>query len=90
MQMSDRVKKILDERLGEYGDPYTEFTAIGRVWAGFLKLEDDIPAYQVALMMDALKSVRLFHNPFHEDSWFDKSGYTQHGQTIVGIDELRG
>jgi len=82
----NRVEEILAERLGEYGDAFTEFTAIGRVWAGFLKLEDDIPAYQVALMMDALKSVRLFHNPYKDDSWLDKEGYTKHGKTIMGIE----
>jgi hypothetical protein len=87
MQMPrNRVEEILAERLGEYGDAFDEFTAIGRVWAGFLKLEDDIPAYQVALMMDALKSVRLFYNPYKDDSWLDKEGYTQHGKEIMGIE----
>lgn len=81
-----RVEEILEERLGEYGDAFTEFTAIGRVWAAFLKLEDDIPAYQVALMMDALKSVRLFHNPYKEDSFLDKQGYTKLAYNIVGFD----
>lgn len=84
MQMSNRrVEEILAERLGEYGDAEIEFTAIGRVWAGYLKLEDDIPAYQVALMMDALKSVRLFYNPYKEDSWLDKEGYTKHGKKMM-------
>lgn len=81
-----RVDEILAERLGEYGDAQIEFTAIGRVWAGFLKLEDDIPAYQVALMMDALKSVRLFYNPYKADSWLDKEGYTRHGKEIMEIE----
>lgn len=81
----NRVEEILAERLDEYGDAFIEFTAIGRVWAGFLKLEDDIPAYQVALMMDALKSVRLFYNPYKDDSWLDKEGYTRHGKEIMGI-----
>jgi hypothetical protein len=87
MQMPrSRVEEILEERLGEYGDAFTEFVAIGRVWAGFLKLDDDIPAYQVALMMDALKSVRLFYNPYKEDSWLDKEGYTKHGKDIVSAE----
>ena len=81
-----RVDEILEERLDEYGDAFIECTAIGRVWAGFLKLEDDIPAYQVALMMDALKSVRLFYNPYKNDSWLDKEGYTKHGKDIMGIE----
>jgi len=82
----NRVEEILAARLDEYGDAFIEFTAIGRVWAAFLKLEDDIPAHQVALMMDALKSVRLFYNPYKDDSWLDKEGYTKHGKDIMGIE----
>jgi len=82
----NKVDQILEERLEEYGDAFTEFTTIGRVWSAFLKLEDDIPAYQVALMMDALKSVRLFYNPFKDDSWLDKEGYIKHGKDIIGIE----
>jgi len=37
-------------------------------------------------MMDALKSVRLFHNPYKDDSWLDKEGYTKHGKEIMGIE----
>ena len=50
-------------------------------------MDEDIAPHEVALMMDALKSVRITKNPFHEDSWRDKQGYVQHGMTIVGIDE---
>ena len=82
----NKVDQILEERLKEYGDAFIEFTTIGRVWSAFLKLEDDIPAYQVALMMDALKSVRLFYNPFKDDSWLDKEGYIKHGKDIIGIE----
>jgi hypothetical protein len=34
-------------------------------------------------MMDSLKTVRLFNNPNHEDSWLDKQGYVQHGKEIA-------
>jgi hypothetical protein len=88
MQMpAKKVEEILAERMDDYGDPFTSLTTIGRVWSAFLNLEDDIPAYQVALMMDALKSVRLFHDPFKDDSWLDKEGYTKLGKQIVEVEE---
>lgn len=80
--MRDRVTEILEERQEQYGDAHTEFTAIGRIWGALLKIED-IQPHEVALMMDALKSVRLMHNPNHEDSYNDKHGYMRHYRTIV-------
>ena len=85
--MSEKLKKILAERLADYGDAHTEFTRIGRIWGALLNMDEDIAPHEVALMMAALKSVRITKNPFHEDSWVDKQGYTKHGMTIVGIDE---
>ena len=84
--MSDKVDKILEERLEQYGDAKTEFTAIGRIWGALLKI-DDIPPAKVALMMDSLKSVRLFHNPTHEDSYYDKFGYLRHYKNIVNLEK---
>jgi len=78
----DKIDEILEERLEQYGDAYTEFTTIGRIWGALLKIED-IPAHEVALLMDALKTVRLFHNPAHEDSYDDKFGYLRHYKEIV-------
>jgi hypothetical protein len=78
----DKVDEILEERLEQYGDAHTEFTTIGRIWGALLKIED-IPPYKIALLMDALKTVRLFHNPAHEDSYNDKFGYLRHYKEIV-------
>lgn len=80
--MPQELKKILDNRQEEYGDALENFETIGRIWAALLDI-DDIKPWQVALMMDALKTVRLFKNPSHEDSWLDKEGYTQHGKDIA-------
>jgi hypothetical protein len=77
-----KVETILAMREAQYGDAGENFEKIGRVWGALLDI-DDIPPYQVALMMDALKTVRLFKNPEHEDSWLDKQGYTQHGRDIA-------
>ena len=80
--MSEKLKKILDDRQKEYGDPLLNFTDIGIIWGTLLRIEP-IPAYQVALLMDSLKTVRCFNNPSHEDSWLDKEGYVRHGMEIA-------
>jgi hypothetical protein len=80
--MRQRIDVILEERQENYGDAEEAFIAIGRIWGALLKI-DDIPGYQVGLLMDALKTVRLFNNPVHTDSWDDKIGYTRHARAIV-------
>lgn len=80
--MSPEIKKILQDRQDEYGDALENFETIGKIWGALLGV-DAIKPWQVALMMDALKTVRLFKNPTHADSWLDKEGYTQHGKDIV-------
>ena len=77
-----KVETILAMREAQYGDALENFEMIGKVWGALLDIEA-IPPYQVALMMDALKTVRLFRNPTHEDSWLDKEGYTAHGRDIA-------
>jgi hypothetical protein len=81
-----KIEDILDERQNIYGDAHKNFAITGRIWGAMLKTED-IPAWQVALMLDAYKSVRCFANPGHEDSWQDKLGYTIHGREIAMTDE---
>jgi len=81
-----KIKKILKKRQKDYGDAEIAFTRIGRMWGAILD-QDDLQAYEVALMMDALKTIRLTNSPWHEDSWDDKLGYTIHGRGIMGVDE---
>jgi hypothetical protein len=77
-----KVDKVLENRQEEYGDALENFEKIGKIWAALLEI-DPIQPWQVALMMDSLKTVRLFKNPNHEDSWLDKQGYIYHGHDIV-------
>lgn len=71
---SQRVRAVLAEREKEYGDATINLTTIGIIWGALLKREP-IPAHEVALMMDSLKTVRLFNDPLKADSWDDKLGY---------------
>lgn len=77
-----KVDKVLENRQEEYGDALENFEKIGKIWGALLEI-DPIQPWQVALMMDSLKTVRLFKNPNHEDSWLDKQGYIYHGHDIV-------
>jgi hypothetical protein len=81
-----KVNEVLNNRQIEYGSAHTNFAQVGRGWGALLGI-DDIPAWQVALMMDFFKSVRCSVNPAHEDSWIDKQGYTAHGLEIAMTDE---
>ena len=80
-KVENKLLELLDSRQEDYGDPKDKFTAIGRMWGALLKIED-IPDWQVALMMDAFKSVRCFANPLKDDSWDDKSGYIHHARDL--------
>jgi len=80
--VSKKLDAILDERLEQYGEADVNFTAIGRMWGALLKIED-IPAFEVALMMAQLKLQRILANPYKEDSWLDLQGYIRHAQSLV-------
>jgi hypothetical protein len=77
-----KVDDVLSNREDEYGDALENFETIGKIWGALLGI-DPIKPWEVALMMDSLKTVRLFKNPTHEDSWLDKQGYIYHGHDIV-------
>jgi Domain of unknown function (DUF6378) len=78
----NRVDEVLEERQSIYGDAETNFTKVGQIWGTLLQREA-IPSWQVALLLDAYKTVRCFANPIWEDSWDDKMGYTIHGRKIA-------
>lgn len=84
--MRKRVDEVLEERQEQYGDAQPAFTAIGRIWGALLRI-DDIQAHEVALMVDALKTVRLFNDPTYIDSWDDKTGYVRLAREIAGVNE---
>lgn len=77
--MSEELNKILRERQDLHGDASENFEKVGEIWAIMLDLKTPIQPWQVALMMDAFKTVRCMSNPNHRDNWLDKQGYTKHG-----------
>lgn len=67
---------VLGDRNDDYGDPRQDFEGIALMWTGLLngKLNRDITASDVALMMIALKLRRHCHNP-KDDNLIDGHGY---------------
>jgi len=65
---------IYGEKEADYGTALESFDRIARGWSVILGVE--ITAEQVALSMDWLKTCRLINTPGHQDSLYDKAGYT--------------
>lgn len=73
-KMLDEAKRLTEgERQESYRDPVDNFSQIAQIWSGLL--EQRITAHQAAVMMAALKAVRLWHNPKHVDSAVDGAAY---------------
>lgn len=70
-------------RNDDYGGPEDSFRVIAAFWNAFLehrKEEGDLQPYEIAIMMDMLKTARLLHTKGqHVDSWVDKAGYSACG-----------
>jgi len=69
------------DREASHGNPENSFDRIVKLWSAYLDI--DLAAYDVALLMDLMKTARLNGNPFHLDSWIDKAGYSACGGEIA-------
>lgn len=69
--------EIVTNRESEYGSPKQNFESIAELWTSFLgnKLDVEILAADVAIMMCLLKIARLKSDTSHEDSVIDLCGY---------------
>ena len=74
---------ISTDRAAEYGDALDTHRRIGVIWGAILGLNEPIPPYEVALCMDAVKTIRAAKNPQHQDSWVDKAGYSALGAEMA-------
>jgi hypothetical protein len=85
--LDDAKEIILGSRNRAYGEPEDNFARIAEVWNWYLVNKFDFRGrlldYDVALLMDLLKTARLLHDPTNEDSWKDKAGYVGCGWGCV-------
>ena len=67
---------VLGSRNADYGNPHPDFAGIALMWSGLLntKLNAQITAVEVGLMMTALKLRRQAHKP-KADNLDDAHGY---------------
>jgi len=81
---------VCGDRALNYGAPEDNFRRIATLWNAWLQVRKDpnapLAPWEVAIMMDLMKSARLANNPEHQDSWIDKAGYAACGAGITGKD----
>lgn len=80
--LREATDAITVDRNLDYGDPYTDFARIGRLWTvqfGHVFRPED-----VAQAMILMKVARLAHNSTHRDSWVDIAGYAGCGFEVAG------
>jgi hypothetical protein len=76
--LTEAADLISTDRAAEYGDALDTHYRIGVIWGAILGCGAIAP-HDVALCMDAVKTVRAAKNPKHHDSWVDKAGYSALG-----------
>lgn len=82
--LAEAERLISTDRADQYGDAFDTHRRIGRMWGAILGLPLPVQAHEVALCMDAVKTIRAAKNPDYEDSWVDKAGYSALGGEMVG------
>lgn len=71
----DKAKSLIyGDRAKEYGSATKNLEKIALGWS--LIVDSEVSPHDVCLMMDWLKTCRLVHQNFHDDSIVDKAGYS--------------
>lgn len=82
---------VTRDRNGTYGEPEDSFAAVAAMWDALDRARGNRPreACDVALYLQALKSVRASSNPGHIDSWIDGCGYGACGGELAAARAAR-
>lgn len=68
------------DREQQYGDPENNFSAIAKMWSGYL--DTPVTPADVAAMMILLKVARISSGQNKADNWIDIAGYAACGGEI--------
>ena len=72
--LNEKLKQIRQDKEKQYGSFSSNMNSIGKVWAGLLGLETDLPGFMVANMYVAAKLIRTNHS-FKDDNYDDAENY---------------
>lgn len=86
---------VTSDRSIIHGPPEDSFNTIANLWNAYLNARprndenhnQPLTIFDVALMMDLLKTARLATNPTNLDSWLDKAGYVTCGGSLLIVKE---
>ena len=93
MTREDILKKageiITGDRNNQYGPPEDSFSTISKLWQAYLDARPGAPLqpHDVAAMMVLLKIARAAVQPEKADTWYDISGYSACGGSLIAKDE---
>lgn len=72
----------IQQRNSEYGDLLPSFIRAASIASAIL--DKKLTAFDVAVIMMAVKMARLAHNREHQDSWIDLTAYTAFAAQFAG------
>lgn len=94
---SRRAAEVVSQERDSHGDAYTNHRQIAALWSAFLddQLDEDISAWQAAIMMQQVKQSRMQAGRLIKDHFVDIAGYSdvalysavRDPQTEVDLDE---
>lgn len=91
--LSAATEACCGDRALNYGAPEDNFLRIAKLWSAWIAIRDTtkrpshsteyFDPFDIAIMMDLVKTARLANSPGHQDSWIDKAGYAACGADIT-------
>jgi hypothetical protein len=85
-KISDADVQLITAREKIYGDPVATFSRIAQMWSAIL--DTDVQAWQVPLMMMAMKQIRATQAPDYADNINDIEGYAVIYRRLLGEDMI--
>lgn len=77
---------VVEGRRSVYGEVIPTFTRIAQMWSAIL--DHEVAAHEVALCMDAFKTIRATQAPDYSDNVDDKDGYMRIFRELIGSDMI--
>ena len=78
---NEKLKKIRQAKVLEYGSFDSNMTNIGRMWSSLLGLKEDIPGWLVSNMYVAAKLIRT-KTKFKKDTYDDATNYLHQAELM--------